>query len=362
MPSPPFRGQTEGTRREATGDGKVGVVSARWGGEGATAPRKPPVLVVAGPTASGKSLLAVALAEALEGTVINADSMQIYGDLRILTARPDAEAERAAPHRLYGFLDAAERGSVARWQALALAEIAAAVAARRLPLLVGGTGLYLRALQRGLAPIPEIPRDLRREAEQLHAALGGPCFRERLAELDPEAAARLPSGDTQRLRRAWEVVRATGVPIAQWQRRAQDTAPYRFATILLTPPRDRLYAACDARFATMVARGGLAEAAALAARGLDPELPAMKAVGVPELLRYLRGEVTLAEAVAAGQRATRNYTKRQTTWFRHQTTADLVVDALLPHPFPQAGRSTGAAGLPASLREFIDRFLLTGSS
>jgi len=287
--------------------------------------RAPPVLVVVGPTASGKSALALELADAVRGTVINADSLQSYRDLRILTARPDPAAERLVPHRLYGFLDAAERGSAAAWRALAMDEIAAATNAGRLPIVVGGTGLYLRALERGLAPVPEIPRPIRQEAVEIHRALGGVAFRQRLARLDPVGAARLFAGDGQRLVRAYEVVRATGIPLATWQRRAPPPSPYRFITILLMPPRERLYAACDARFAGMIATGGLAEAGALAARGLDPDLPAMKAVGLPELLCHLRGELQLSQAVAAGQRATRRYAKRQITWFRHQSAPDLTL-------------------------------------
>jgi tRNA dimethylallyltransferase len=313
-------------------------------------PHKPPVLVIAGPTASGKSALALELAAALGGVVINADALQTYRDLRILTARPDAAAEARAPHRLYGYLDAAVRGSVARWRTLALAEIAAATAAGALPIAVGGTGLYLRALREGLAAIPDIPTKIREEAVALYRALGGPAFRERLAALDPQAAVRLNPGDRQRLVRAFEVVRATGVPVAEWQRRQAPPLPrFRFASVLLMPRREALYAAADARFAAMVAAGGLAEAAALAARGLDPDLPAMKAVGLPELRRHLRGEILLGEAIAAGQRATRHYAKRQMTWFRHQTEADLTLDEQF------------SESLLRRSRHFIDRFLLTRS-
>jgi tRNA dimethylallyltransferase len=308
----------------------------------------PPVLVIAGPTASGKSTLALELAEAFDGTIINADSLQSYRDLRILTARPDEAAEARVPHRLYGFLDAAERGSAARWRAAALDEIAAATEAGRLPVVVGGTGLYLRALEKGLAPVPEIPEQTRREAIALHRALGGIGFRERLAQLDPAAARRLHLGDRQRLLRAFEVVRATGVPIGTWQHRLYPASPYRFARILLAPARDRLYAACDARFARMIEAGALAEAAALAARGLDPGLPAMKAVGLRELLSYLRGEMPLGEAIAAAQRATRRYAKRQMTWFRHQMTPDLILDTQF------------SESLLRCSRHFIDHFLLTG--
>jgi tRNA dimethylallyltransferase len=291
-----------------------------------TARRKPPVLAVAGPTASGKSALALELADIFGGIVINADSMQIYRDLRILTARPDPVAEAGAPHRLYGFLDAAERGSAAQWRALALDEIAVATRAGRLPILVGGTGLYLRALEKGLAPVPEIPEQTRREAIDLYRLLGGVEFRERLAKLDPDGVRRLPPGDRQRLVRAWEVVRTTGRTLGSWQRGPHPSSPCRFLMILLMPPREALYAACEARFVRMIEAGALAEAAALAARGLDPDLPAMKALGVPELMRHLRDEMPLEAAIAAAQRATRQYAKRQMTWFRHQTTPGLTLD------------------------------------
>jgi tRNA dimethylallyltransferase len=306
-----------------------------------------PVIIIAGPTASGKSALAVALAEQIAGTVINADALQCYRDLAILTARPDAAAEARAPHRLYGFLDAAERGSAGAWREFALAEIAAAHAASRLPLVVGGTGLYLHALQHGLAPFPEIPQAVQQEAVELHRTLGGTAFRRQLAMLDPVSARRLPAGDTQRLVRAYAVARATGLPIGAWRARPHAAADCRFATILLLPPRERLYAACDARFAAMVARGALAEAETLAARRLDPGLPVMKAVGLPELLRHMRGEISRPAAIAAGQRATRRYAKRQMTWFRHQTQPDLVMNEQF------------SESLLRRSRQFIDEFLLT---
>jgi len=307
-----------------------------------------PVIIIAGPTASGKSALALELAMALDGTIINADSLQMYRDLRILTARPDAAAMARAPHLLYGVLDAAERGSVGLWRRLALGEIAAAHRGGRLPIVVGGTGLYLRALQYGIAAIPPVPAAIRDEAAELYRTLGGGAFRERLARLDPVAADRLMPGDRQRLTRAYEVVRATGRPLSLWQAQATAAAPYRFASILLMPPREALYAACDARFAAMVAAGGLAEAAALAARALDPGLPAMKAVGVAELLRYLRGELALDEALALASRATRRYAKRQMTWFRHQMVAGLTTNEQF------------SESLLRCSRHFIDDFLLTG--
>jgi tRNA dimethylallyltransferase len=283
----------------------------------------------------------------LRGVVINADSLQCYRDLRILTARPNGDAEGRVPHRLYGFLDATERGSAARWHTLALDEIAAAINARRLPILVGGTGLYLRVLEKGLAAVPAIPEEIRQEAAALYRVLGGVGFREKLAQFDPVAAKRLFPRDKQRLTRAFEVVRATGLPLEAWQQRPNHAPGYRFATILLAPPREQLYAACDKRFAEMIKAGALAEVAALAARGLDPGLPAMKAAGLPELLSYLGGERSLDEAIALAQRATRRYAKRQTTWFRHQVTPDLILEAQFSESLLQCSR------------HFIHQFLLT---
>jgi tRNA dimethylallyltransferase len=307
----------------------------------------PPVVIIAGPTAGGKSALALELAAALGGTIINADSQQIYRDLPILTAQPEGAAMRRAPHRLYGFLDPAERGSVARWRELVLSEIAAAHAVGSLPIVVGGTGLYLRALMHGLAQVPDIPPQIRAEAATLFRELGGAMFRERLRALDPIAADRLPPGDRARLTRAWEVVRGTGSPLAEWQHCGAGEGRYRFATLLLMPPREVLYAACDARFAAMIEGGALDETRALAARGLDPDLPAMKAVGVPELLGHLRGEISLEGAIARAQRSTRRYAKRQATWFRHQ----IVPDLAFAEQFSES--------LLRRSRHFIDQFLLT---
>jgi tRNA dimethylallyltransferase len=309
--------------------------------------RRQGIIVVAGPTASGKSALALALADALGGVIINGDSLQCYRDLRILTARPGKAAERQVPHRLYGFLDASERGSVGQWRALALTEIAAAISTGRLPIIVGGTGLYLKALEEGLAPIPEIPVTTRREAIELHRTLGGVAFRDRLSELDPATARRLSPGDKQRLIRAFEVARATGIPISQWQQQRISQPGLRIGTILLAPPRKPLYAACDARFARMIEAGAVDEAARIAARGLDPELPAMKALGLPELLSHLREEIPLDAAINAAQRATRRYAKRQMTWFRHQTTPGLTLTAQF------------SESLLRCSRHFVEGFLLT---
>lgn len=281
-------------------------------------------ILIAGPTASGKSALAIEVAERLEplggATIINADSMQVYRELRILTARPSPGDEARVPHRLYGVIAAAEACSAMSWRSLALAELRVAWDAGRVPLVVGGTGLYFRALIEGLAPVPEIPPEVRQAARARHAQLGGEAFRENLRRRDPEMGARLDPGDRQRLVRAWEVVEATGVSLSEWQAQAPEGEPFpaeRLA-IKLEVPRQPLYARIDRRFAAMVDEGALEEAAALGALGLDPSLPAMKAVGVPELLRHVRGEATQAEAVQEGQRASRRLAKRQVTWLRHQ--------------------------------------------
>jgi tRNA dimethylallyltransferase len=300
-----------------------------------------PLVIIAGPTASGKSALALALAEELRGTIINADSMQVYRDLRILTARPGPAEEARAPHRLYGGIDAAEACSAGRWRGLALAEIAGAREQGSVPILAGGTGLYLHALVHGLAAVPPIPEEARAAVRALHAELGGEMFRERLAARDPEGAARLAPGDTQRLVRAYEVVTATGRPLAAWQRGAPSAEAQAVACVVLLPPRDQLYAACDARFAAMMGQGAVDEVRALLARGLAPDLPAMKAVGVRELGAFLAGQATLDQAIAAAQQTTRRYAKRQFTWLRHRMAGlhPLTIDAqfserLLPGILP----------------------------
>jgi tRNA dimethylallyltransferase len=292
------------------------------------------LIIVAGPTASGKSALALAIARACGGTIINADSMQVYRDLRVLTARPDDAALAQAPHRLDGILDGTELCSAARWADLAHGEIAAAHVTGRLPIVVGGTGLYLRTLLQGIAAVPEIPDAVREAARARHREIGGAAFRAELARLDPTSAEKLPPGDGQRLVRAYEVVRATGRTLGDWQKAgAEGVQPYDSRQFVLLPPRDALYAACDGRLDTMIAAGALDEVAALAARGLSPDLPIMKAVGVPELAAYLAGALDFPSAIAAAQRATRRYAKRQYTWFRHQLADAEILDAQLSHSF-----------------------------
>ncbi len=287
-----------------------------------------PVLIVAGPTASGKSPLALAVAEEAAGTIINADSMQIYRELAILTARPDAVALARVPHRLYGVLSVEEPCSAGRWREMALAEIAGAHAAGRLPIVTGGSGLYLKALVEGLAAVPPVPPEVRARGRELYAELGPAAFHQALAARDPAGAAKLRPRDRQRQLRTWEVLEATGRPLAAWQQEAKvpPADELAFAAILCDPPKPGLYAAIERRFDAMMAAGALAEVAALSARSLDPALPALRAVGVAELMRHLAGELTLEEAVALAKQASRRLAKRQLTWFRHHEPApDLLV-------------------------------------
>lgn len=313
---------------------------------------KAPIILVGGPTASGKSSLAVALAEEFRGTVINADSMQVYRDLSVLTARPGAAEEARAPHRLFGVLDAVETCSAARWCELANREIEAAQGDGRLPVLTGGTGLYFRALLEGLAPVPEIPAEIRQAARALHDELGGAEFHAALAKLDPAAAARLPASDTQRLIRAYEVVVATGRSLADWQQGGPVSIRHSAAAVLLLPPREALYAAIDRRVEAMVANDVLEEVRRLLARNLPPDLPALKAVGVPEFARHIRGELSLAATVAAAQQATRRYAKRQMTWIRHQMPQPERLPTL------QIAAQFSESLLP-EIFSFIRQFLLT---
>lgn len=277
------------------------------------------VLLLMGPTASGKSALALALAEKLGGEIVNADSMQVYRDLRVLTARPSVEEEARAPHLLYGHVDAAERYSVGRWLDDALAAIAAIRARGALPIVVGGTGLYFSALTKGLAEIPAANPELREDLQRRLETEGSPALHAALASVDPESAARLQPNDAPRILRALEVWETTGQSIGVLQQATKPAlARDEWAGLLLTPPREALYAAINARFDGMLGAGALDEVRALATRGLDPQLPAMKAHGAPALMAHLRGEMSLADAAAIAQRDTRRYAKRQFTWMAGQ--------------------------------------------
>ena len=252
--------------------------------------------------------------------IVNADSAQVYRDLPLLSAAPAATDLARAEHRLYGLLDGSEPSSAADWAERATTEIAEIHAAGRLPILVGGTGLYLRTLLDGIAPVPPIDPAVRQRVRQTPVADN----RAELAALDPEAAARLTPADTSRIARALEVVQSTGRPLAAWQRERTGGIADRVTLrpLILLPPRAWLYPRCDARFAAMVEHGAVAEVDALLGRGLDASLPVMRAIGVAEIAAYLRGETTLADAIAAGQQATRRYAKRQYTWLAHQPPPD----------------------------------------
>jgi len=277
-------------------------------------------VLIAGPTASGKSALALALAEKTGGVVINTDSMQVYRDLRIITARPTPEEEVLVPHRLYGHVDAAvnySAGSYVNDVAPVLAEIRRE---GKRPIFIGGTGLYFKALTRGLSAVPPVPEDIRDAVRARLERDGVEALHAELALQDPDAAARLKPRDRTRIARALEVIEATGRPLADWHHEGQPPllAEGHHQAVFLAPDREALYARIDARFDVMLTKGALEEVEALAARGLDPLLPAMKAHGVPALIRYLRGEISHDEAATIGKADTRHYAKRQFTWFRHQ--------------------------------------------
>jgi tRNA dimethylallyltransferase len=277
-------------------------------------------VLIAGPTASGKSALALELAQKTGGVVINTDSMQVYRDLRIITARPTGPEEALAPHRLYGHVDAAVNFSAGAWVADAARILSEAQAAQRLPILVGGSGLYFKALTRGLSAVPPIPAEVRDGVRARLARDGVEALHAELATRDPAAAERLKPRDRARIARALEVIEATGRALTDWHREGlPPLLPQgEFHALFLAPERDQLYARIDARFDVMMAAGALEEVADLAARQLDPLLPAMKAHGVPALVRHLKGEITREEAAEIGRADTRHYAKRQFTWFRHQ--------------------------------------------
>ena len=277
-------------------------------------------MLIAGPTASGKSALALEFAHAAGGLVINADSMQVYRDLRIITARPTPDDEARAPHRLYGHVDAALNFSAGHWVTDAAAMLAEARAQRRPAIFVGGSGLYFKALTRGLSAVPKVPTAVRESVRARLERDGVEALYAELARIDGASAERLKPRDRARIARALEVVEATGRSLTDWHRDGLPPLlpPEQVRALFLAPERETLYARIDARFDAMLAAGALDEVAALAARQLDPLLPAMKAHGVPALIRHLRGEITLDAAAAIGRADTRHYAKRQFTWFRHQ--------------------------------------------
>jgi len=277
-------------------------------------------VLIAGPTASGKSALALALAEASRGTVINTDSMQVYRDLRIITARPTPEEEARVPHRLYGYCDAAVNCSAGAWIADATNILREAQSERRLPIFTGGSGLYFKALTRGLSAVPPIPQSIRDGVRARLERDGVEVLHAELAGRDPDSAGKLKVRDRSRIARALEVIEATGRSLGDWHRDGLPPLlrPEETVAVFLNPDRGELYERIDARFSRMIEAGALDEVSALAARKLDPLLPAMKAHGVPALMRHLRGEISRDEAIDIGRADTRHYAKRQFTWFRHQ--------------------------------------------
>ena len=285
------------------------------------------VLIVCGPTASGKSALALDIAVAFRGTVINADSMQVYKELPILTSRPRPTDEAKAPHRLYGITSIANTFSAGRWQPLAERAIRVALSEGSLPVVCGGTGLYLKALMQGLSPMPEIPTEIRARIRQLLSENGAAQCHSKLAACDPNTADRLAPSDTQRIARALEVFEATGKPISAWQAMARNGPDphWQFFTILIAPPRAAMNAAIDQRFDSMIDDGALDEVKAIA--HLDAALPGLKALGVPGLRRHLAGEISLEKAAEHSKTATRQFAKRQMTWFRNQIITDKTLYA-----------------------------------
>ncbi|MAE12487.1 MAG: tRNA (adenosine(37)-N6)-dimethylallyltransferase MiaA [SAR116 cluster bacterium] len=284
-------------------------------------------VMICGPTAAGKSAAALALAEQSGGRVINADSMQVYSDLRVVTARPGPDDEARAPHRLYGIVDGGERASVASWLDLAAEAVDEARNAGSLPIIVGGTGMYLQAARDGIAPIPEVPVEIHQVCLDELVARGGAAFREELSKLDEETASRLFDGDSQRLVRAMGVVRATGRPISAWQSDPhQGALAGEAVAISVMPSRADTYARIDRRFAQMMEEGAVEEVEALAERGLDPSLPVMKAIGVREILAMQAGEISRGRAIELASRDSRHYAKRQMTWIRNNYRAQISID------------------------------------
>jgi tRNA dimethylallyltransferase len=276
-------------------------------------------LLVMGPTASGKSALALALAERVGGEIVNADSMQVYRDFRVLTARPSPEDEARAPHHLYGHVDASDLYSTGRWMTDVLTTAGQIAARGKTPIIAGGAGLYFKALTQGLADIPAPDPNLRERLRARVTDEGAAALHAELSRLDPQTAARLAPNDAPRVLRALEVWETTGKSISSLQAATKPAlAVGEWAGVKLAPDRTRLYASIDARFDAMLAGGALDEVRAFAARNLDPSLPAMKAHGAPALMAHLRGEITLDEAAEMGKRDTRHYAKRQFTWMANQ--------------------------------------------
>lgn len=285
------------------------------------------IIVIVGPTASGKSQLALAIAQESDAVIINADSMQVYTAIPVLSAQPDANEQSLVPHKLYSILDATASCSVGVWLALAKEAIDAALMQGKQPIVVGGTGLYIKSLLRGISPIPDIDESVRNKMRTLFMEIGNTAFHALLEKHDPIMAKRLPPGDSQRMIRSMEVLEQTGISLAQWHE-VSPVSYYNqddFTSLTLIPPRTLLYHNCDSRFRHMLKNGALDEVRSLMQAELPPTLPVMKTLGVQELRRYLNGEITQEDAISLAQTSTRHYAKRQLTWFRHQIPESHIV-------------------------------------
>ena len=285
-----------------------------------------PYIMIAGPTASGKSQFAVELARRYAGAIINADAMQLYDDLTVLTARPQPQDMLDIPHHLFGIYDAEHRASVAEWLGHAATAIAEVRSAGQLPIIVGGTGMYLQAGLRGIAPVPNVPKDVHQQCIDLYRELGGKKFRDALAGYDADIAARLTDGDGQRLIRAMGVAIATDRPLSWWQQQPHKGALLgNVVTIAMMPPRLALYDRINQRFDHMLMNGAIDEVSRLMARQLDPGLPLMKALGVGPIAAFITGDITKHEAAVVAKRDSRRYAKRQGTWIRNNFNAQIMV-------------------------------------
>jgi len=296
-----------------------------------------PLVMIAGPTASGKSALGMILASALDGEIVNADSMQIYRDLPILTAIPSAEDQAKITHHGYAVLDAAERCSVGRWLDMTRDVVADIHHRGKVPILIGGTGMYLRAAMEGISPIPDVDPIYREQATRQYEEQGGAAFRQALAAYDADLAARLHDDDRQRLIRGMEVALATGKPLSQLQALPLEGRIHgAWTSIVIEPPRPELYDRINSRYPSMVEHGGLDEAKALLARDLDPSLPLMKSVGLPPVFAYLTGEMDYDASILLGCQGTRRYAKRQMTWFNNQLKANFIEDSSYNKQFSES--------------------------
>ena len=286
-------------------------------------------VIICGPTGAGKSSLALNLAEKFKGVIINADSVQIYREIKILSGRPTSDDYRKAPHRLYGIMSIFKPCTLGIWRKMALETIKECELSGRLPIICGGTGLYIKFLLNELSAIPEISPSIKLEAREKLKELGNENFRELLSKNDPVSASRIKSGDTNRLLRAWEVFTATTKPLSYWHKKSRKAgSQHKFFKVCLMPERKALYSICDQRFLEFVEQGAVEEARAFDFITASPELPASKTLGLLELIKYTKGELELSDAVEQAQRATRRYAKRQLTWFRHQLDEDFLIQNL----------------------------------